>query len=143
MFVVLFAGVLVLAGLLVDASRVLAANADASDLAAKAARAGAQEIDLASLRTGAGAGNGTVGSADRGPGAGAGGVSGVVLDRAAAEAAARDYLDRHGIDGTAAATSTTITVTVSLHIPYTLLALSGTAGETVVQTRSAVATRSP
>lgn len=141
MFVALFAGAIVLAGLLVDASRVLAANADASDLAGKAARAGAQEVDLASLRTSTGTGTGA--RTGSGSGAGTGTATDAVLDRAAAEMAARSYLDRHGLDGTVTATENTVTVTVHLRITYTLLALSGTAGETVTQTRSAVATRGP
>jgi hypothetical protein len=116
----LFAGAVLLAGLLIDTGRVLYANADASDLAGKAARAGAQQIAPTSLRTGA-----------------------PVLDPAAATEAARAYLDRHGVGGVVSIATNTVTVTVQTHITYVLLAVSGRNGATVVQTRSAVALSGP
>jgi hypothetical protein len=124
MLCVLFAGALLLAGLVADGGRVMAANADASDLAAKAARAGAQAVDPAAVRAG--------------PRTGA-----PILDPAAAWAAARSYLDLHHTAGTVAVAGDTVTVTVHAHVAYTLLALSGSSGETVTQTRSAVAVRGP
>jgi len=117
---VLFAGAVILAGLLVDAGRVLYANADASDLAGKAARVGAQQIAPTSLRAGA-----------------------PVLDPAAATTAIRAYLDRHGVGGVVSVAADTVTVTVQTHITYVLLAVSGRNGATVVQTRSAVALSGP
>jgi len=117
---VLFAGAVLLAGLLVDTGRVLYANADASDLAGKAARVGAQQITPASLRAGEPA-----------------------LDPNAATLAAGAYLDRHGVGGTVVVVADTVTVTVQTHITYVLLAVSGRAGATVIQTRSAVALRGP
>ncbi|SNQ51695.1 putative membrane protein [Frankia canadensis] len=117
---VLFAGAVLLAGLLVDTGRVLYANADASDLAGKAARVGAQQIAPTSLRAGA-----------------------PVLDPAAATTATRAYLDRHGVGGVVSVAADTVTVTVRTHITYVLLAVSGRNGATVVQTRSAVALSGP
>ncbi len=120
LLVVLFTGAVLLAGLLVDTGRVLYANADASDLAGKAARAGAQQLSLPALRAGA-----------------------PVLDPPAATAAARGYLDRHHVLGTVTVTGNTVTVTAQTRITYVLLAASGRTGETVIQTRSAVALRGP
>jgi nanoRNase/pAp phosphatase (c-di-AMP/oligoRNAs hydrolase) len=120
LLVALFAGAVLLAGLIVDTGRVLYANADASDLAGKAARAGAQQISLTSLRAGT-----------------------PTLDRTAAAAAARGYLDRHHVAGTVTVTVDTVTVTAQTHVTYILLAASGRTGETVIQTRSAVALRGP
>ncbi|TFE27420.1 hypothetical protein E0F15_16480 [Frankia sp. B2] len=120
MLAVLFAGAVLLAGLIADTGRVLYANADASDLAGKAARAGAQQIAPASLRAGS-----------------------PTLDPAAADAAARAYLDRHHIDGTITVAGDAVTVIVQTRITYVLLALSGRTGATVTQTRSAVALRGP
>jgi Flp pilus assembly protein TadG len=50
---VIFMAFMLLTGITTDLGRVLHANARASDLAAKAARAGAQELDPASIRAGA------------------------------------------------------------------------------------------
>ncbi len=120
MLAALFTGALLLAGILADAGRVLDANAEAADLAGKAARAGAQQLSTASIRAGSPA-----------------------LDPAAATATAEDYLTRHGAAGQANATASTVTVTAHLHVDYTLLALSGHGGRTVTQTRTAAATRGP
>jgi hypothetical protein len=120
MLCVLFAGALLFAGLLIDAGRVMAANADACDLAGKAARAGAQAVDPRSIRTGTPA-----------------------LDATAARSAARGYLDRHRTAGTVAVDGAAVTVTVHTRVSYTLLTLSGRRGETVTQTRSAAAVGGP
>ncbi len=117
---VLFLGAVILAGLITDAGRVLTANTDASDLAGKAARVGAQQITLTSIRAGH-----------------------PRLDPTAADTAARAYLARHHTYGQITATGDTVTVTVTLHIRYLFLSMSGRTGATVTQTRSAVATHGP
>jgi hypothetical protein len=117
---VTFAGLALLAGLIVDAGGVLHANAHASDLAGKAARVGAQEIDLASLRAGQ-----------------------PRLDHAAAEAAAHDYLVKHGLRGAVTATDDTVTVIVRWHVDFNLLAALRPDGATVTQARTAVPTFGP
>jgi len=122
MLAVLFAGALLLAGLLYDASRVLHANGHASDLAAAAARAGAQALDETSLRAGT-----------------------PTLDPAQAETNARAYLTRHPEATLTALTvdGLTVTVTVTERVPYQLLTLAGHPDATVTQTRSATATTNP
>ncbi|MCK9895033.1 hypothetical protein [Frankia sp. AgB32] len=116
----LFAGAVLLAGLLTDAGRVLYANADASDLAGKAARVGAQQIEPSALRAGE-----------------------PMLDPEAAASAASAYLDHHRVSGTVTVTGDIVTVTVRTRVSYVLLAASGRTGATVVQTRSAIALRGP
>jgi Flp pilus assembly protein TadG len=117
---VTFAGLALLAGLIVDAGRVLHANAHASDLAGKAARVGAQEIDLTSLRAGR-----------------------PRLDHAAAEAAAGAYLVDHDLRGDVAATDTAVVVTVTWHVDFHLAAFLRPDGATVIQTRVAAPTAGP
>jgi hypothetical protein len=117
---VAFTGLVLFAGLIADAGRVLHANAQASDLAGKAARAGAQEIDAASIREGR-----------------------PRLDRAVAERAARDYLAAHNLKGAAAATGDGITVTVTWHVDYRFIAALRRGGATVIQSRTATPTSGP
>ncbi|WP_242606949.1 pilus assembly protein TadG-related protein [Protofrankia symbiont of Coriaria ruscifolia] len=120
MLAVLFLGAVILAGLITDAGRVLHATTSASDLAGKAARVGAQQITLTSIRAGQ-----------------------PRLDPAAADTAARAYLTRHQATGEVTTADDTVTVTVTLHVPYLFLTMSGRTGETVTQTRSAVAVHGP
>jgi Flp pilus assembly protein TadG len=118
--VLTFAALVLFAGLIVDAGRVLHANAHASDLAGKAARVGAQELDPASIRTGL-----------------------PRLEPAAAEAAARRYLAEHDLRGAVAATGEAVTVTVSWHVDYWLIAALRPGGATVTQSRVAVPITGP
>jgi hypothetical protein len=118
--VITFAALVLFAGLIVDAGRVLHANAHASDLAGKAARVGAQELDPASLRAGLAS-----------------------LDPVAAETAARRYLAEHDLHGDVAATGEAVTVTVSWHVDYWLVASLRPGGATVTQSRVAVPTTGP
>jgi len=119
---ILFAGALLLAGLVFDAGRVLNAAGHASDLAAAAARAGAQALDETSLRAGH-----------------------PTLDPTRAATDARAYLARHpevrpaaiDVDGL------TVTVTVTERVDYRLLVISGRDHTTVTQTRTATATTGP
>ncbi|MBL7499300.1 hypothetical protein I6A84_07745 [Frankia sp. CNm7] len=119
---ILFAGVLLLTALLVDAGRTLDAAGHASDLAAAAARAGAQALDETSLRTGT-----------------------PTLDPDQAEANARTYLARHPEATLTAITidGLTVTVTVTTRVDYQLLDALGPGHATVTQTRSARATTQP
>ncbi|MBL7487435.1 hypothetical protein I6A60_24735 [Frankia sp. AgB1.9] len=119
---VLFAGALILAGLIFDAGHVLDTAGRASDLAAAAARAGAQALDETSLRAGTPA-----------------------LDRTRADANVHAYLARHPeaqpvaviVDGL------TVTVTVTERVDFQLLALTGHSHTTVVETRTATAATDP
>lgn len=83
-------GLVMVAGLVYDGGQILSAQATARDLAANAARAGAQELDLDVLR--------------------ANGVAQLNADRATA--AARDYLESSGVEGTVVVDGADITVTV-------------------------------
>lgn len=83
-------GLVMVAGLVYDGGQILSAQATARDLAANAARAGAQELDLDALRSE--------------------GVA--VLDPGRAVAAAQDYLDASGVEGSAVVDGADITVTV-------------------------------
>ncbi|WP_045876493.1 hypothetical protein [Pseudofrankia sp. DC12] len=119
---VLFAGALLLAGLIFDAGRTLDAAGHASDLAAGAARAGAQALDETSLRTGT-----------------------PTLDPTRASTDARAYLARHPEAQPTAIdiNGLTVTVTVTETVDYRLLALTGHTQATVTQTRTATATTGP
>lgn len=89
---VIAVGLLAAAGLAIDGGRKLNALGAARDLADNAARAGAQELDQTAVRS---SGQG-------------------VLDPAAAEARALDYLASVGQSGTVAVDADTVTVTVTL-----------------------------
>jgi hypothetical protein len=114
---VFFVTALILGGAIYDSRRVLDANSQAFDLAGKAARAGAQNLDTAGLRSGV-----------------------VRVDPDAARRSALAYLARHGANGQVTVAGARVTVTVALHVGYTLLAVTGRSGTTVTETRAAVAT---
>ncbi len=91
-FVAVVATALVLvAGMAYDGGQVIRAHNAARNNAERAARAGAQQIDLDLLRA----------------------TNEPRLDPAAAEAAAVDYLERAGVSGTATASDSSVTVTVT------------------------------
>lgn len=94
---------LMVAGLVYDGGQMLAARREAFDVANNAARAAAQAVDLDQLR--------------------ATGV--VVLDPVAAEAAARDYLDRVGHTGTVRVGVDVVEVTVSARAELAILSAIG------------------
>lgn len=103
---------LMLAGLLYDGGRVLAARREAFHTADNAARAAAQAVDIDVVRSGATP----------------------LLDVAAAEIAARDYLDRLGLDGDVLVTADQVSVTVSIDVEMALLQAIGLDGRTVTGT---------
>lgn len=100
---------LMVAGLVYDGGRILAARRQAHDLADNAARAAAQSVDLDSLRNG----------------------SLLALDPLAAEVAAQDYLAATGHQGSVAVSADHVEVTVSITTPMALLHLVGIAERTV------------
>ena len=103
---------LMLAGLLFDGGRVLDARREAFHTADNAARAAAQAVDIEVVRSGAPP----------------------LLDIAAAETAAREYLDRLGLDGDVLVTADQVSVTVSIDVEMTLLQAIGLDGRTVTGT---------
>ena len=103
---------LMLAGLLYDGGRVLDARREAFHTADNAARAAAQAVDIDAVRSGAPP----------------------VLDVAAAEVAAREYLDRLGHDGEVRVTADQVSVTVSIDVEMALLQAIGLDGRTVTGT---------
>ena len=119
LFAVLFAGALILVGIVVDADRAQHANAHASALAAKAARVGAQQVDPASIR----AGN-------------------YHLNHAAARTAALAYLAQNHRNGTVQTQDRQITVTVTWPVRFHLLAPIRR-GVTITQTRTVAVTFGP
>lgn len=106
---IFFPAVLIVAGLVLDGGFALAARQRAASTAENAARAGAQALDIDELRR----------------------TGRVQLDQRAAAAAARTYLSRVGGTGTVEVHGTTVTVTVSVRQPMTLLRLSGLTTVTV------------
>ncbi|HEX9888547.1 MAG TPA: pilus assembly protein TadG-related protein [Nitriliruptorales bacterium] len=100
---------LMVAGLVYDGGRVLAARRQAHDLADNAARAAAQAVDVDTLRAG-------------GPPA---------LDAAAAMTAAEGYLALTGHRGDITVTGDRVTVTVIVITPMALLQLVGLSERTV------------
>lgn len=117
--VALTLALMLVAGLVYDGGRVLAARQQARDLADNAARAAAQQIDLNALRSG------------KPP----------QLDPLGAEAAARDYLAATGHDGEVSVTADGVQVTVSLTAEMVLLQLAGIGDRTVTGTGRARITR--
>jgi Flp pilus assembly protein TadG len=101
--------VLILAGVVVEAGNVMQASGHATGIAQQAARAGADKLDLETLRT-------------RGL---------VRLDPDAAKAAALAYLASIGETGTVTATTTRVTVTVSVTRPAILAPVVGIDSVTV------------
>lgn len=113
--VVIFIAFIAVAGLAVDGGGAAATKARAQTIADEAARAGAGALDIAAFR------------AD----------SVVVLDPAAAQAAATDWLAATGANGTVQASATDVTVTVTADYATQLL---GTAGlDTITVTATATA----
>ena len=106
----LFLGLMAMAGLVFDGSRLVAARAEIDDHAANAARAAAQEI--VDVRLGQ----------ER-------------IDPQAGSAAARGYLDAHGLDGTVQIDGLRVRVNVVDTVPMTLLALVGVDERVVATTR--------
>lgn len=94
---------LLLTGLVFDGAAAMTAKASALHTAQQAARAGADQLDLATLRT----------------------TGQVQLDRAAAEAAAADWLEQVGAGGTVSATADQVTVTVTTTGSTVLLTVVG------------------
>lgn len=100
---------LMVAGLVYDGGRILAARRQAHDLADNAARAAAQAVDLDALRSGA-------------P---------LTLDPLDAQVAAEGYLATTGHDGEVVVTSDHVEVTVTVSTPMVLLQLTGIEERTV------------
>lgn len=112
---VLAAALVMVAGMAYDGGRIVATQARARAVAAKAARAGAQEIDTDSLR-----------SNER-----------PTLDRARAARAANRYLAEAGVTGTVEVSGATVEVTVHLTAPMLILPVGD---RTVTVTDAATAT---
>jgi len=111
-------GLVMIAGLAYDGGQIVAAQGTARDIAANAARAGAQELDLDELR-----------------------ATGIAqLDPEAAAAAAATYLADTGHEGTVDVAGPTVTVTVRVIQPMTILPLPD---RTVAATDSATAVTGP
>lgn len=100
---------MMVAGLVFDGGRILAARRQAHDLADNAARAAAQAVDLDALRSGA-------------P---------VELDPLAAQVAAEDYLAATGHTGTVLVSADSVEVTVTITTPMVLLQIAGVSERTV------------
>ena len=117
--VVIMVALLAVAGLVYDGGRALAAKTTAIDIAQEAARAGAQQVNLAAFRA----------------------TGQVVLDAAAAQAAAQAYLAGTGTGDTATVTVTgdTVTVAVSSVQPTVFLGLIGIRSLHVIGTATATA----
>jgi hypothetical protein len=115
-FVAVLATALVMvAGMAYDGGNVLTAHATARSYASKAARAGGQQIDTDKLRQ----------------------TGQVVLEPAAAHAAAQSYLAKVGANGTVTVEGETVTVTVTIVQPMQILPLPD---RTVAATDAATAT---
>lgn len=103
------------AGLVFDGGVAMAAKVDTWNIAQQAARRGADQLDLVLLRT-----TGTV-----------------AIDPPAAEAAAHEWLDQAGVDGTVTATVGQVTVTVTTSAEAVLLAAVGVSTYTITSTAAA------
>lgn len=113
--VALTLALMLVAGLVYDGGRILAARQQARDLADNAARAAAQQVDLDGLRAGA------LPS----------------LDAGAAEYAAEAYLATVGHEGDVTVTGDAVEVTVSITTEMALLQLAGIGQRTVTGTGQA------
>lgn len=100
---------MMVAGLVYDGGRILAARRQAHDLADNAARAAAQAVDFDALRSGAR----------------------VELQPLDAQVAAEDYLATTGHTGEVRVTTDTVDVTVTITTPMVLLQLAGISERTV------------
>lgn len=109
----LVAGLLSVAALVFDGSRLVAARAELNDHSANAARAAAQEI--VDVRLGS----------ER-------------IDPDAGRSAARRYLNRHGLSGDVDIAGLKVRVTVAKVVPMTLLSLIGVGPRSVSATRVVV-----
>jgi Flp pilus assembly protein TadG len=119
MWAILTLALLVLGGLVFDGGQVLTARRGANNIARQAARAGAQALDEDALRAGT-----------------------PRLDPIAAEAAARDFLERRRVVATqVTVVDDTVTVGVTVTQPTPLLALVGIERRTVTSTASARSAR--
>lgn len=107
--VVLSTALLMMAGLVYDGGRILAARRDAHAAAANAARAGAQAVDLSSLRAGV-----------------------VDLEVREAEQRAQEHLRRVGLDGAVSVNSTDVTVEVTDEVDLIVLRAIGITSKTIV-----------
>ena len=105
---------ILVAGLVLDGGRVLAARRRAQDLAANAARAGAQAIDEDRLRRGD-----------------------TVLDPEKSRSAIRRYLSAAAASGTAQVSPDIVSVTVSVPVRMLLLSIAGVVDTTVTSTQRA------
>jgi Flp pilus assembly protein TadG len=121
LFVIAALGIMSLIGLIYDGGRAEASRSEAVAVASEAARAGAMQLDLAYLR-----------------------ATGITrLDPAAAQSAAAGWIAAAGQDGTVTATTSEVTVTVSIDHPTKLLGLIGfhaitVDAEAVARTRTGV-----
>ena len=100
---------MMVAGLVYDGGRILAARRQAHGLADNAARAAAQAVDIDALRSGAT----------------------VELDPLDAQVAAENYLALTGHTGEVRVTADTVEVTVTIATPMVLLQLAGISERTV------------
>lgn len=109
-------GLLVVFGLVLDLGQELRAQRTAQAAAQEAARAGAESVNLTAYRS----------------------SSGVVLDAAAASAAARAYLSAAGYPGSVSvAAGSTLTVAVTVTEPTQVLGLIGIPSWTATETAHA------
>ena len=106
---------LLLAGLLFDGAAAMTAKAQAWSVAQQAARRGADQLDLAVLRT----------------------TGEVLIDPAAAEDAAADWLARAGMSGRVEATAEQVSVTVTVTEATVLLSAVGVDEYTLSATATA------
>lgn len=105
---------IVVAGLVLDGGRLLAAHRQAGDIAANAARAGAQALDEQRIRSGT-----------------------TALDPQASQVAVARYLANTAGTGTATIAGDTVTVDVQLPVRMLLLGIAGIGDRTVRATRQA------
>ena len=110
---------LLVAGLVFDGGRMIAARRDADAVAAAAARAGAQGLDEAGLR-----------ATDAAP-----------LDPAAAQARAQRYLAATPYTGNVAVVGDTVSVDVARIQDVSILSLAGVGSSTVTGAGTAIALR--
>ncbi|HPB45728.1 MAG TPA: pilus assembly protein TadG-related protein [Microthrixaceae bacterium] len=110
---------LLVAGLVFDGGRMIAARRDADAVAAAAARAGAQGLDEAGLR-----------ATDAAP-----------LDPAAAQARAQRYLAATPYTGNVAVVGDTVSVDVARIQDVSILSLAGVGSSTVTGSGAAIAVR--
>lgn len=103
---------MLVAGLVYDGGRILAARRQAHDLADNAARAAAQAINVDALRSRAAA----------------------IIEPLAAQYAAEAYLARTGHNGGVSVTADRVQVTVSVTTPLALLQLAGIRERTITAT---------